>query len=146
MPFCLLQIALFGLFCFCVGSIKKQCLPLSVLWDLLVVSTCWIQLYVLVTLFWEGSSALVISPGTLGKESKVYGPEEGCSYSQGMTSPAWTAQQPCHGHEVFVPKINKTNHFWSLPRYPSGFCQDINLPFEESVLTDEQMNSFCKVF
>lgn len=107
------------LVCFYVGSIKKQCLPLSVLWDLVVIPTCWIQLCVLVTLFWHESSVLVISPGTLGKESKR-NPFSAC-----------TMEQPCDDCEAFGPKINKINHFWSLPSYLSSFCQDINWPFQK---------------
>lgn len=128
MPFHLLQIALLVLVCFSVAGTEKWCLPLSLLWDLVVISSCWIQLCAQVTLLWDESSALVFSPGMLGKASKVYGPEEGCSI---LPFIAGTAEQPYDDHDAVVTKINSMKLFWCLSSYPSVFCWNINWPSEK---------------
>lgn len=135
MPFHLLQIALLVLVCFSLAGTEKWCLPLSLLWDLVVISSCWIQPCVQVTLLWDESSVTLIAPGMLGKASKVYGPEEGCST---LPFTAGTVEQPCDDHDAIVTKINSVNHFWCLFSYPSAFCWNINWPSEKQVLTDKQ--------
>lgn len=136
MSFHLLQIALFVWVFFCYWH-----LSLCLLWDPLVISSSWIQLCVQVMLLWDESSVLPIFPGMLGKASKVYGPEESCSILPFM---ACTVEQSCHDHEVFVTKMNSSNHFWCLLSYPSGFCWNINWPSEKQVLLISKY-WFCKV-
>lgn len=128
MPFHLLLIALFVLVCFSLAGTEKRCLPLSLLPDLVVISSCWIQLCIQVTLLWDESSVLLLSSGMLGKASKVYGPEESCNILPFM---AGTVEQSCDEHEAFVTKINSSSHFWCLLSYPSGFCSNINWPSEK---------------